>query len=84
MAVPQVILVMAVSLYKFILNSIQSARLGIYMCEIYIDQSLQDTMQLQTDRPAAPFSLPDFQGRICCLQNFSGHWLLLVFHRHLG
>jgi peroxiredoxin len=34
--------------------------------------------------PAAPFALADLAGRIHRLENYRGHWLLLVFHRHLG
>ena len=35
-------------------------------------------------RPAIPFALPDSEGRIHRLEEYRGHWLLLVFHRHLG
>jgi peroxiredoxin len=41
------------------------------------------TMDL-TGKPAVPFSLPDAEGRLRRLEDFGGHWLLLVFHRHLG
>jgi peroxiredoxin len=34
--------------------------------------------------PAVPFALPDAGGRLHRLEDYSGHWLLLVFHRHLG
>lgn len=37
-----------------------------------------------TGRPALPFTLPDSQGRTHCLDDYRGHWLLLMFHRHLG
>jgi peroxiredoxin len=35
-------------------------------------------------RPAASFTLPDAAGRDHRLEDYKGHWLLLVFHRHLG
>ncbi len=35
-------------------------------------------------KPAVPFELPDIDGRIHRLEDDRGHWLLLVFHRHLG
>jgi len=35
-------------------------------------------------KPAIPFELPDADGRIHHLSDYQGHWLLLVFHRHLG
>jgi peroxiredoxin len=35
-------------------------------------------------KPAIPFALPDIQGQTQRLQDFEGHWLLLVFHRHLA
>jgi peroxiredoxin len=34
--------------------------------------------------PAVPFALPDAEGLLHRLEDYSGHWLLLVFHRHLG
>lgn len=37
-----------------------------------------------TGIPAIPFQLSDSLGRLYSLADFSGHWLLLVFHRHLG
>ena len=33
---------------------------------------------------AVDFEVPDIHGRSHGLAEFSGHWLLLVFHRHLG
>lgn len=33
---------------------------------------------------ATDFCLPDTQGNVYSLEDFSGGWLLLVFHRHLG
>lgn len=33
---------------------------------------------------AIDFSLPDTRGETHRLADFSGDWLLLVFHRHLG
>jgi peroxiredoxin len=38
----------------------------------------------QTGRPAIPFELLDAEGRTHRLGDYRGHWLLLVFHRHLG
>ena len=35
-------------------------------------------------RQAAPFALPDVEGRVHRLEDYRGRWLLLVFHRHLG
>ncbi|MFT5299920.1 MAG: hypothetical protein ACI814_000693 [Mariniblastus sp.] len=35
-------------------------------------------------QPAAPFDLVDTDGAHYRLEDFSGQWLLLVFHRHLG
>lgn len=34
--------------------------------------------------PAAAFALPDTTGQLRQLEDYRGHWLLLVFHRHLG
>jgi peroxiredoxin len=34
-------------------------------------------------RPAAPFELPDADGRLHRLDEYRGRWLLLVMHRHL-
>ena len=34
-------------------------------------------------RPAAPFELPDADGRMHKLGEYRGRWLLLVMHRHL-
>ena len=33
---------------------------------------------------AIPFALVDAEGRLHQLDDYRGHWLLLVFHRHLG
>ena len=41
-------------------------------------------MPTRLDLPAVPFALPDATGAVHTLQEFRGHWLLLVFHRHLG
>lgn len=35
-------------------------------------------------KAAVPFELRDSGGRIHLLSDYSGSWLLLVFHRHLG
>jgi hypothetical protein len=37
-----------------------------------------------TGKPAVPFALPDSQGKMHHLTDYTGFWLLLVFHRHLG
>lgn len=37
-----------------------------------------------TGKPAVPFELRDSGGRNHSLSDYSGCWLLLVFHRHLG
>jgi peroxiredoxin len=37
-----------------------------------------------TGKPAIDFHLADLAGRPHALTDFRGHWLLLVFHRHLG
>jgi peroxiredoxin len=37
-----------------------------------------------TGKPATPFALQDSQGNTRRLEDYLGHWLLLVFHRHLG
>jgi len=34
--------------------------------------------------PAVPFAIRDAAGKIRQLQDYSGSWLLMVFHRHLG
>jgi peroxiredoxin len=33
---------------------------------------------------AVAFELPDVSGATYRLRDFADHWLLLVFHRHLG
>ncbi|HID22728.1 MAG TPA: redoxin domain-containing protein [Planctomycetaceae bacterium] len=33
---------------------------------------------------APEIALPDLSGREHRLADYAGHWLLLVFHRHLG
>jgi peroxiredoxin len=37
-----------------------------------------------TGRAAIPFALPDSTGQLRRLEEYRDHWLLLVFHRHLG
>lgn len=32
---------------------------------------------------AEPFELRDTRGQLHRLEQYAGHWLLLVFHRHL-
>ena len=41
-------------------------------------------MNAQFEAPAAPFRLPDIRDRVHQLEDYSGQWLLLVFHRHLA
>jgi peroxiredoxin len=35
-------------------------------------------------KPGVEFELKDANGAVHRLQDYAGHWLLLVFHRHLG
>ena len=37
-----------------------------------------------TGQPAVLFTLHDSSGEPHRLEDYRGHWLLLVFHRHLG
>jgi len=37
-----------------------------------------------TDQKAIPFVLPSAIGQPVTLADYTGSWLLLVFHRHLG
>ena len=41
-------------------------------------------METKRGHPAAGFRLPEITGRWQQLADYSGHWLLLVFHRHLA
>ncbi len=41
-------------------------------------------MKTKRGQPAVGFRLPEITGRWHQLANYSGHWLLLVFHRHLA
>lgn len=41
-------------------------------------------MRDRTGGPAVDFALHDVAGREHRLSDYAGHWLLLVFHRHLG
>ena len=36
------------------------------------------------NKPAPDFALSDIDGSVHRLSDYSGCWLLLVFHRHLG
>ncbi|MDP6423831.1 MAG: hypothetical protein QGG14_03760 [Planctomycetota bacterium] len=36
------------------------------------------------NKPAVDFALPDASATVHRLADFTGRWLLLVFHRHLG
>ncbi len=35
-------------------------------------------------KPAIPFKRLDSNGHTILLDSYKGHWLLMVFHRHLG
>lgn len=35
-------------------------------------------------KSAFPFRLPATDGQTYCSDDYLGHWLLLVFHRHLS
>ena len=41
-------------------------------------------MDMQLGSPAVDFDLPDTTGHYHRLQDYRGHILLMVFHRHLG
>ena len=41
-------------------------------------------MTSKVGEQAVGFELQDANGVVHRLQNYAGHWLLLVFHRHLG
>jgi len=41
-------------------------------------------MNTLTGKPAVPFTLNDSTGHPHRLADYRRHWLLLVFHRHLG
>lgn len=41
-------------------------------------------MKNLTGKPALPFNLRDNTGKKHRLEEYSGNWLLMVFHRHLG
>ncbi len=41
-------------------------------------------MRSLVGQPAFPFHLVDTTGAKHDLADYAGHWLLLVFHRHLG
>jgi peroxiredoxin len=38
----------------------------------------------RTGKPAFDFSLLAADGSIKTSKDYSGHWLLMMFHRHLG
>ncbi|HYB12406.1 MAG TPA: hypothetical protein VEG67_02975 [Myxococcota bacterium] len=40
-------------------------------------------MNVHVGSPAVPFSLQDTTGAWHRLEDYTGKWLLLVFHRHL-
>ena len=41
-------------------------------------------MSSQVGKRAIAFELKDADGSVHQLPDYAGHWLLLVFHRHLG
>ena len=41
-------------------------------------------MKTKRGSRAVPFELTDVAGRTYRLEDHAGHWLLMVFHRHLG
>jgi len=41
-------------------------------------------MQNMTGKAALDFNLIDSEGITHKLSDYHGHWLLMVFHRHLG
>ncbi|MBP85710.1 MAG: hypothetical protein CMJ64_03180 [Planctomycetaceae bacterium] len=41
-------------------------------------------MSSKVGKQAIDFELTDADGLVHRLQDYAGHWLLLVFHRHLG
>ncbi|MDO8479125.1 MAG: hypothetical protein Q7W02_23615 [Candidatus Rokubacteria bacterium] len=41
-------------------------------------------MKSNVGSPAVTFALKDTAGTVRRLDQFRGHWLLMVFHRHLG
>jgi peroxiredoxin len=41
-------------------------------------------MKNKEGTPAVPFTFRDTAGKIKQLKDYSGSWLLMVFHRHLG
>ena len=41
-------------------------------------------MRSKVGTAAVPFELTDALGVVRRLDQYAGHWLLLVFHRHLG
>jgi peroxiredoxin len=48
------------------------------------ERSMEKHMKNRVNTPAVPFELKDAGGTTHRLQDSAGHWLLLVFHRHLG
>ena len=40
-------------------------------------------MRNEVGSPAAAFELEDTAGTVHLLEQYRGHWLLMVFHRHL-
>ena len=46
--------------------------------------SLLPIIRAFTNSSGIEFELKDTSGAVHQLQDYAGHWLLLVFHRHLG
>jgi len=49
-----------------------------------IENVMSHDCQNRVGSPAVEIDLPDLDGRVHRLSDYAGHWLLLVFHRHLG
>ena len=47
-------------------------------------EAAAEKMESKRGQPAVEFRLPDITGHHRRLADYSGHWLLLVFRRHLG
>lgn len=56
-------------------------RLGCRVC-VFVEK--ESGMKDLTGKAAVPFTLSDSNGQVRRLEDFRGHWLLLMFHRHLG
>lgn len=45
---------------------------------------METGVNARVGQPAIPFQLQDVDGNVYQLDEFRDHWLLIVFHRHLG